>query len=160
MLLKLQPYAQSSLINRPFPKISYKFFWPYKVLERIGKAAYRLELPVECVIHPVMHVSQLKEFRPNNTPVFSNLLVHTNFSQHVLQPEQILERGLVKKGNVATPQVRVQWCGLPDTTWEDWTVLLTRFLEVASWGQDGVQGGGDVMLLTPLDGRLEIVGSN
>jgi hypothetical protein len=26
VLLKLQPYAQSSLVNRPFSKISYKFF--------------------------------------------------------------------------------------------------------------------------------------
>jgi hypothetical protein len=38
VLLKLQPYAQSSLVNRPFSKISYKFFGPYKVIERIGKA--------------------------------------------------------------------------------------------------------------------------
>jgi hypothetical protein len=40
VLIKLQPYAQSSLVNRPYPKILYKFYGPYKILEHIGKAAY------------------------------------------------------------------------------------------------------------------------
>ena len=64
VLLKLQPYAQSSLVNQPFPKLSFKYFGPYKVLERIGRAAYRLELPVDSQIHLVFHVSQLKPFTP------------------------------------------------------------------------------------------------
>jgi hypothetical protein len=36
VLLKLQPYAQSSIVNRPCPKIAYKFYGPYTVLERVG----------------------------------------------------------------------------------------------------------------------------
>lgn len=57
VLLKLQPYAQSSLVNRPFPKLALKYFGPYKVLERIGRAAYRLDLTTESLIHPIFHVS-------------------------------------------------------------------------------------------------------
>jgi hypothetical protein len=63
-----------------------------------------------------------------------------------LEPEAILERLLVKKGNVATPPVQIKWVGLPESssTWEDWYVLLARFPSVTSYGQDGSSAGGHV----------------
>jgi hypothetical protein len=103
VLLKLQPYAQQSVVNMPFPKIAYKFFGPYTVLEKVGSAAYKLDLPDGSMVHPVFHISQLKEFIPDYNPVYSD------------QPESILERRLVKKGNAAIPQVRVKWVRLPES---------------------------------------------
>jgi hypothetical protein len=99
--MKLQSYAQSSPVNRPFPKLSFKYYGPYTVLERIGRAAYRLELPPDSHTHLVFHTSQLKQFTPNYTPIYSNIPVLTDFSQTTLQLEAILERRLVKKGNAA-----------------------------------------------------------
>jgi hypothetical protein len=52
----------------------------------------------------------------------------------------------VKKGTAATPQVHVKWQGLPEeaSTWEDWYVLLHRFLMVPSCRQADSQAGGGV----------------
>jgi hypothetical protein len=55
--LKLQPYVQSSVLPRANLKLSFKYFGPFKVLEKIRKVAYRLELPDHSAIHPMIHVS-------------------------------------------------------------------------------------------------------
>jgi hypothetical protein len=36
VFLKLQPYVQSSLMHRANHKMSFRFFGPYKILEKIG----------------------------------------------------------------------------------------------------------------------------
>ncbi|CAO2191183.1 unnamed protein product [Urochloa humidicola] len=61
VFLKAQPYVQSSLAPRANQKLSFKFFGPYQVVERIGSVAYKLRLPSSSLVHPVFHVSQLKQ---------------------------------------------------------------------------------------------------
>lgn len=108
VLLKLQPYVQQSVVSRPFPKLAYKFYGPFCVLERIGAVAYKLALPADSLIHPVFHVSQLKPFTPSYTPVFHDLPKLVDFSVRDLKPEAVLDRRLVKKGNRAVPQVLIK----------------------------------------------------
>ena len=129
VFLKLQPYAQSSVVNRPFPKLAFKYFGPYRVLDRVGAAVYRLELPADSRVHNVFHVSQLKPFTEDYSPVYSDISRIITLDTADLQPEAILERRLVKKGNTAMPQVRVKWSHLPEdsATWEDFYVLQQRF---------------------------------
>jgi hypothetical protein len=97
VLLKLHPYAQTSLVNWPYSKLSYKFFGPYTVVHRVGKATYKSDLPSNCQIHPVFHVSQLKPFTDDFTLVYSELPVTADFSQVHLQLEAILERRWSRK---------------------------------------------------------------
>jgi len=93
-------------------------------------------LPENSQIHPVFHVSQLKPFLPNYTPVFSVLPKVAELDIQDLLPEEILERRLVKKGGKAVPQVLVKWSKLPAqmATWEDWYVLKERFPEALAAG--------------------------
>jgi len=125
VLLKLQPYVQQSVASRPYPKLAFKFFGPFAVTEHIGATAYRLALPDHSLIHPVFHVSQLKPFTPNYSPVYSELPKLVDLSSQDLEPERVLDRRLVKKGNHTVPQVLVQWSNLPaaSATWEDLNVV-------------------------------------
>jgi hypothetical protein len=59
--LKLQPFRLTDFgINQHF-KLSTKFYGPFRVIEKVDTAAYRLQLPDNAEIHPVFHVSQLKQ---------------------------------------------------------------------------------------------------
>lgn len=143
VFLKLQPYAQSSVANRNFCKLSYKFFGLLEILSKIGTSTYKLQLPAECLIHLVFHVSQLKEHLPEYIPVFSSLRVVQDLSIVDTIP---IDRRLVKKGNVAHLQVLIKWTHLDNTftTWEDYEVLCKRFPHASAWGQAGSDGGGTV----------------
>jgi hypothetical protein len=147
VLLKLQPYAQKTVVNRPCPKLAFKFFGPFRVLAKIGAAAYKLDLPADAQVHPVFHVSQLKPYYPSYTPVFTSLPSLVDLSRTGIVPEEILDRRLVRKGNQAVPQVLIRWSGVPveSATWEDYYVLKKRFPDAIAWGQADSEARGIVM---------------
>lgn len=153
VLLKLQPYAQSTIANRPCRKLAYKFFGPFPIEQKIGSLAYKLTLPAEARIHPVFHVSQLKPFTPSYTPVFSELPRPPDLTAGDLQPTAILNRRLRKKGNVPVVQLQVLWGNLSSesATWEDADVLRKRFPGAAIWEGAASQGEGNVTRDTSSD---------
>jgi hypothetical protein len=108
--------------------------------------SYKLELPEHSEIHPVFHISQLKPFTPDYTPVFSTLPALTDLQATDAVPKAILQHRLVKKGNTAVPQVLVTWSGLPSSsaTWEDHNMLKIRFPAAPAWGQAASSAGGGV----------------
>ena len=117
--------------------MALKFYGPYKVLARVGVAAYRLQLPTDSKIHNVFHISQLKPFTANYTPVFSDLPAGVDLSSREFFPQEILERRMVKKGNAAVPQVKIRWSALSEdcATWEDYHVLRQRYPDVVLWSE-------------------------
>jgi hypothetical protein len=144
--LKLQPYVQSSVANIPFPKLALKYYVPYEVLKKIGRVAYKLKLPEGSLIHPVFHISQLKAFTLDYTPVYADLPKISDLTASATEPEAILERRLVKKGNTSIPQVKIKWTNLSAdaATWEDYHVVKKRFPSSSAWGQASSLEGRDV----------------
>ena len=118
VFLKLQPYRQHSLARRSSQKLAAKYYGPYQVLAKIGKVAYKLELPASTLIHPVFHVSQLKKHIGNYTVQGTPLMIPKTAA---LQPRTVLDRRMAKRHHQAHTQVLILWEGLAPTeaTWED-----------------------------------------
>ena len=106
--MKLQPYRKTSVANRSCLKLSARFFGPYKILERIGKVAYKLQLPIGAKIHPVFHVSQLKK-HIGPAQGQSHLPLLDDSGSIVKEPLSILDRRLVKRHGQAATEVLVLW---------------------------------------------------
>jgi hypothetical protein len=117
--LKLQPHIQQSVHCRSNHKLTFKYFGPYPITERIGKVAYRLQLPDTAQIHPVIHVSQLKKALPPNTTPATDEHLHYLSMTLASAPSQVLDLRLTYTGNVVTPYALVQWDKWPHQ-WARW----------------------------------------
>lgn len=63
VLVKLWPRRQTTVTGAVQSKLAKRYYGPFCVLEKIGPAAYHLELPLHSRIHPVFHCLLLKPFQ-------------------------------------------------------------------------------------------------
>jgi hypothetical protein len=137
--------VQSSVAERSSQKLAFKYFGPYLVLQRVGKVAYRIQLPPSSRIHPVVHVSQLKKEITERDQVCPELPAY--LLAHVLvQPLAITADRFIRRGSKQVPQVQVRWSGLPAPclTWEPLFAIVNAFPSSPAWGHAEAQGGGNV----------------
>lgn len=147
--LKLQPYVQTSIATRSSHKLSFRYFGPYKIIQKIGAVAYKLELPVNASVHPVFHVSQLKRAIPSSLQVSSDI---PDPSVDALRfPLKILQRRLKHHGDTLIFEILVQWSSWPSSmaTWELEDELKKLFPNAPVWGQAGSQRKGNVTVPEP-----------
>jgi len=140
--LKLQPYVQTSLAPRAHQKLSFRNFGPFKIVDKIGSVAYKLDLPLSSV-HPVFHVSLLKLASLTKYTI-SPELPDVDNSLQVL--EAVLQRRLHPRQDGTVPQLLIKWSGLDASmaTWEDAEAIQQQFPQAPTWGQAGAQWEGDV----------------
>jgi hypothetical protein len=100
VFIKIQPYKQISLKKKNKDnKLAPKNYGPYKVLERIGSMAYKLEFPPSSCIHLVFHVSCLKKVIENKIPL-QTIFPEINEEWKIkLEPKTILETRIKKLRN-------------------------------------------------------------
>ncbi|XP_075492461.1 uncharacterized protein LOC142530512 [Primulina tabacum] len=103
-------------------KLSPRFVGPYKIVERIGTCAYRLNLPQSLSgIHDVFHVSMLRKYEPDPSHVIQPDEVELDPSlSYTEYPVCILDHKDKVLRNKVIPLVRVQWSrhGVEESTWE------------------------------------------
>lgn len=72
--------------------LAFMYFGSFEILQAIGSVAYKLKLPDDSLIHPVFHVSQLKQFVPDNKPMCSQLPTAAQLDIVDLVPSKVLDR--------------------------------------------------------------------
>ena len=119
-----------------------RYAGPFAVLERIGKLAYRLQLPVGARIHDVFHVGLLKPFR-GEPPAATPALPPTSDGRLLPSPAKAL-RAQLRRG---VWYLLIQWEGLPEeeATWEQRNEFHQHYPDYQLEDELFAQAGRDVM---------------
>ncbi|GJN06633.1 hypothetical protein PR202_ga24384 [Eleusine coracana subsp. coracana] len=112
-------------------KLTTKFYGHFKILQKIGNAAYKLQLPDSANIHLVFHVSQLKKHVGNQAVPQTNLPLVTSEGYIKAEAISVLETRALPRGHVLVTQWKIQWLNLSKeiTTWEDADFIKATFPE-------------------------------
>lgn len=111
-------------------KLSPRNVGPYRVLNRVGKTPYEIELPAELsAVHPIFHVSMIKKHISDSTVVdpSESFDVQDSLSYDEV-PVEILDYQVRRLRNKEVPLVKVLWRNqsVEGATWEAEADMRTR----------------------------------
>ncbi|KAK1628363.1 hypothetical protein QYE76_002678 [Lolium multiflorum] len=156
--LRLLHRTTQSLDPRSRRKLGPRYAGPFRVLERIGKLAYRLELPAGSRLHDVFNVGLLKAYR-GDPPSAPPALPPTSDGRLEPAPASVA-RVLKAQQRRGVWHVLVHWTGLPEdeATWEKLEDLCQQFPEVQLEDELFEKAGRDVMVGLTYQRRKPISG--
>nr|GFC53742.1 putative reverse transcriptase domain-containing protein [Tanacetum cinerariifolium] len=121
VMLKVSPWKGVVRFGKR-GKLNPRYVKPFKVLAKVGKVAYKLELPKELSrVYHTFHVSNLKKCYSDEPLVMPLEGVHIDDTlQFVEEPVEIMEQEIKRLKQSRIPLVKVRWNSRqgPEFTWE------------------------------------------
>ncbi|GJR24450.1 hypothetical protein Tco_0972977 [Tanacetum coccineum] len=121
VMLKVSPWKGVVRFSKR-GKLNPRYVGPFRVLAKVGKVAYKLELPQELSrVHHTFHVSNLKKCYADEPLVMPLEGIHIDDKlQFVEEPIEIMEREIKRLKRSWIPLVKVRWNSRrgPEFTWE------------------------------------------
>ncbi|GKE88025.1 hypothetical protein Tco_1565500 [Tanacetum coccineum] len=103
-------------------KLNPRYVGPFKVSEKVGSVAYKLELPEELSrVHNMFHVSNLKKcYADEPLAVLLDGLHFDDKLQFVKELVEVMDHEVKQLGRSRVPIVKVRWNSRsgPEFTWE------------------------------------------
>ncbi|GJW31063.1 putative reverse transcriptase domain-containing protein [Tanacetum coccineum] len=108
--------------QRSYSNLNPQYIGPFKILERIGPVAYKLELPEELSnVHSTFYVSNLKKCLSDESFVIPMKEIRLDDKLNfVEEPVEIMDREVKQLKQSRIPIVKVRWNSKrgPEFTWE------------------------------------------
>ncbi|KAI3725796.1 hypothetical protein L1987_65589 [Smallanthus sonchifolius] len=121
VLLKVSPWKGVIRFGKK-GKLAPRYVGPFKILERIGKVAYKLELPPSLGnVHPTFHMSNLKKCLADENLHIPLDDVRIDETRHFVErPVEIMDRKIKQLKRCRIPIIKVRWESKrgPEFTWE------------------------------------------
>jgi len=96
-------------------KLSQQYAGPFKVLEKVGRLAYRLQLPDHWQIHDVFTIAQLEPAPPPGSDPYNRTAYDepgpVEPNTDIYKVSRILDKRIIRKGRGFSTQYRIQWKG-------------------------------------------------
>ncbi|GJX17774.1 putative reverse transcriptase domain-containing protein [Tanacetum coccineum] len=121
VMLKVSPWKGVVRFSKR-GKLNSRYVGPFKVIERVGEVAYKLELPKELSrVHNTFHVSNLKKCHADEPLAVPLDGLHLDEKLHfVEEPLEVVGREVKRLKQSRIPLVKVRWNSDrgPEFTWE------------------------------------------